>query len=128
VTDALADTSLFIGRETGRPLAIRALPDRMAVSVITVGELWAGVLAAKDLPVRDRRLATLMEASRLSAIPIDREIAETLGRLRQALREAGLRLGVNDSWIAATAMAHALPLVTQDANYIAVPGLEIIRV
>jgi predicted nucleic acid-binding protein len=128
VTDALADTSLFIGRETGRPLAIRALPDRMAVSVITVGELWAGVLAAKDLPVRDRRLATLMEASRLSAIPIDREIAETLGRLRQAPREAGLRLGVNDSWIAATAMAHALPLVTQDANYIAVPGLEIIRV
>jgi predicted nucleic acid-binding protein len=128
VTDALADTSLFIGRETGRPLEIGAIPDRLAVSVITVGELWAGVLAAKELPVRDRRLATLMEASRLSAIPIDREIAETWGRLRQTLREAGLRMGVNDSWIAATAMAHVLPLVTQDAGYIAVPGLELIRV
>ena len=35
---------------------------------------------------------------------------------------------VNDSWIAATAMAHGLPVVTQDDDYVAVPGLAVIRV
>ena len=42
----LADTSLFIASESGRPLDLEALPDQIAVSVITIGELRAGVLAA----------------------------------------------------------------------------------
>jgi predicted nucleic acid-binding protein len=35
---------------------------------------------------------------------------------------------VNDSWIAATAMSLDLPVLTQDADYVEVPGLTVIRV
>jgi predicted nucleic acid-binding protein len=35
---------------------------------------------------------------------------------------------VNNSWIAATAMAHRLPVVTQDDDYDGVPGLDVIRI
>jgi hypothetical protein len=42
---ALADTSVFIAVEQNRPLAGRP-PGRVAVSVITVGELRLGLLAA----------------------------------------------------------------------------------
>ena len=35
---------------------------------------------------------------------------------------------VNDSWIAATAIAHGLPVVTQDDDYADVPGLDVIRI
>jgi len=35
---------------------------------------------------------------------------------------------LNDSWIAATAIAHKLPVVAQDADYDRVPGLKVIRV
>jgi hypothetical protein len=63
VTSAgLADTSVFIARESGRQLDISVLPDTLAVSIITVAELRAGVLAAADLITRDRRLATLQQA------------------------------------------------------------------
>lgn len=34
----------------------------------------------------------------------------------------------NDSWIAATAIARDLPIVTQDDDYDGIPGLEVIRV
>jgi predicted nucleic acid-binding protein len=34
---------------------------------------------------------------------------------------------VNDSWIAATAIAHQVPIVTQDCDYDAMPGAEVIR-
>ena len=49
MSDGLADTSFFIASESGRPLDADAIPDRLAVSVITLGELRAGVLAATTL-------------------------------------------------------------------------------
>jgi predicted nucleic acid-binding protein len=128
VTRGLADTSVFIARESGRPLDVAALPDELAVSVITMGELRAGVLSAADADTRDRRLSTLTEALTLTALPIDEHVAQQWARLRVLLRDSGRRMSVNDSWIAATAMAHDVALVTQDRDYLAVPGLTLISV
>ena len=124
----LADTSVFIAREARRPVDIEAMPDRLAVSVITIGELRAGVLAATDAVTRDRRLDTLTAALSLEPIPIDVEVANAWARLRLALRDAGLRMPVNDSWIAATAMALSVPIVTQDDDFPALADLDVINV
>lgn len=35
---------------------------------------------------------------------------------------------INDSWIAATAITHHVPVVTQDSDYDDVPGVEVIRI
>src|SRR5579859_3967098 len=114
MSDAIIDTSVLVAREVGRSIDVRRLPDRLAVSVITIGELRAGVLAADDLRTRDLRLSTLLGALELDPMLIDPTVAEAWARLRQDLRERGLRMPVNDSWIAATAIAHAVPVVTQD--------------
>jgi hypothetical protein len=104
------------------------LPDRLTVSVITVGELRAGVLAAGALDERDRRLATLSAAMALDPVPIDGAVADAWARLRLALRDAGRRMPVNDSWIAATAISLGVPIVTQDDDYDGAPGLDVIKV
>ena len=127
MTDGLADTSLFIAHETGRPLRIEVLPDRLAVSVITIGELRAGVLAARDVATRDRRLGTLTAALALDPIPVDERVAVAWARLLVDLRDRGLRMPVNDSWIAATAIALGVAVVTQDDDYVELPGLAVIR-
>lgn len=124
----LADTSVFIAREARRPIDIEAMPDRLAISVITIGELRAGVLAATDAVIRDRRLDTLAAALSLEPIPIDVEVANAWARLRLALRDADLRMQVNDSWIAATAMAVGVPVVTQDDDFPALAALDVINV
>lgn len=124
----IADTSIFVARESGRPLTESGLPDELAISVITVGELRAGVLAAVDVETRDRRLATLSEALALDPLPVDQTVAEAWALLRVLLRDMQKRMPVNDSWIAATAMSLGVPVVTQDEDYVEVPGLEIIRV
>ena len=128
MSDGLADTSIFIAHESGRPLRADVLPDRLAVSVITVGELRAGVLAAADLATRDRRLATLTAVLALNPVPVDNDVAAAWARLRVALRDLHRRMAVNDSWIAATAIALDVPLVTQDKDHVDVPGLRVIRV
>jgi predicted nucleic acid-binding protein len=128
VTRGLADTTVFIARESGRPLAESDLPDEIAISVITLGELRVGVLAAADVRTRDRRLATLTVALTLEPIPVDDSVAQAWARLCLLLREAGQRMPVNDSWIAATAMALGVPVVTQDDDYVEIGELSVIRV
>jgi predicted nucleic acid-binding protein len=128
VTRGLADTTVFIAREAGRPLDAAALPDELAVSVITIGELRAGVLAADTVEFRERRLRTLTAAFALDPVPVDEAVAESWARLRLLLRESGRRMPVNDSWIAATALALGVPVVTQDDDYAEVGGLDVVHV
>jgi len=128
VTRGLADTSVFIARESGRGLRRDLLPEELAVSVITIGEIRAGVLAANDLATRDRRLQTLTQALALNPIPVDDQVAEAWSRLRLLLRDSGQGMAVNDSWIAATAMSLSVAVVTQDDDYVDIPGLEVMIV
>jgi predicted nucleic acid-binding protein len=128
VTRGLVDTTVFIARESGRPLDVGALPDELVVSVVTIGELRAGVLAADTVDVRDRRLRTLTEASAVAPVPVDESVAEAWAKLRLLLRDSGQRMPVNDSWIAATAIALDIPVVTKDDDYVEVDGLEVVHV
>jgi len=123
---ALADTSLFIGYEHGRPLAGER-PTELVVSVVTAGELRLSVLMAATLEARSRRLETLRLVESLEPLPIDDEVAAAWAGLVARLRSTGRKAPVNDSWIAATALAHDLPVATQNAGYDAMPGLKVIR-
>lgn len=128
VITAIADTSIFIAHESGRPLAVTRLPDHLSVSVITIGELRAGVLAATDPATSQLRLRTLEFAQRLDPIPVDEDVAAAWALLRLRLRDMKRRMPLNDSWIAATAIAHDLAVATRDNDYDDTPGLTVVRV
>ncbi len=104
------------------------MPDELSVSIITIAELRAGVLAASDTEVRARRLNTLTAALQLEPLPVDDAVAERWAALRIMLSDRSMRMPVNDSWIAATAMSLGVPVVTQDDDFPKLPGLDIIRV
>jgi hypothetical protein len=123
---ALADTSMFIAREQQHELA-GPPPRSVAVSVITVAELRLGVLAAGDGATRAQRLETLSRVEEFDPLPVDARVAHAWAALRIALRDAGKRMPVNDSWIAATALAHDLPVASQDSDYDEVPGLQVLK-
>ena len=127
----LLDTSVFIASETGRPIAIDLLPEESLVSVITVAELEAGVLAAATTEIRARRLLTAQRAATIAPLPVDAAAARAWARARVLLHERGRRIGVNDLWIASIAMAHDLPVVTQDDDFdglVELGLLDVVRV
>lgn len=125
---ALADTSVFIGLEAERFDADQFANFEWGISVITLGELRLGVLQAREPEAASRRLSTYQLAQRFEALAIDESVADAWALLVSRLRAAGRKVQINDSWIAATAIAHHIPIVTQDADYDLMPDAEVIRI
>jgi predicted nucleic acid-binding protein len=130
VTRALLDTSVFIAREQRRSLG--PLPDELAVSVVTIGELELGVSAAVDADQRARRADTLALARAADPIAITEAVMGAFARLTHDCRQAGTRPKILDALIASTAIEHGLPVVTQDDDFAAMarahPRLTVTRV
>jgi len=92
---------------------------RYYVAFPTVGELAAG----KSLANRDLWETFLAPFYVLPSTP---EIAWEYGRAFRHLHNNRQMIGTNDLWIAATALAHGMPLVTADlAHFERVPGLDV---
>jgi predicted nucleic acid-binding protein len=129
VRRAIADTSVFIGFEQRR-FDDQSLADlELGVSVVTLGELRLGVLSARHDPdAAARRLATYELARQFEPLPIDEPVSDAWALLVAKLRADGRKAPINDTWIAATAIAHDLPIFTQDSDYDAMPGLNVIKI
>lgn len=115
MTLGLLDTSVFVAYEQHRPL--ERLPQQVAVSVVTIGELELGVLAASDPQVRAQRGETLALARAADPLPVTEAVMGAFARLVHDCRRAGARPKVLDALIAATAVGHGLPVVTQDDDF-----------
>jgi predicted nucleic acid-binding protein len=111
VSGSLLDTSVLIAHD---PAATLALPETAAISVITLGELRAGVLIAGDEMVaaeRGHRLAAVRAA--FAALPIDEPVAERYGRVLALARRERRSAKATDLLIVATAMATTRRLYTR---------------
>ncbi len=125
---ALLDTSFFVATESGRALGEMETVTETEVSVVTLAELTVGVLMADD-DDRPARVATLSAVeSAWDPLPIDAEVARQFARIVAALRTGSRRVTILDAFVAATAMVEQIPVVTQDKDYGAIPGVEVIRV
>ena len=112
---ALIDTSVLIA--SGDSALRIALPERAAISVITVGELRAGVLRAKSTSTRRARTERVLAFLRVfEAIPVDMDVADLYGESLAWARENRRSTSATDLLIIATAKARELPLLTLDRS------------
>lgn len=112
MSGALLDTSVVI---TGLGPLQAALPETMAISVITLGELRAGVRLADDpstRAARQTRFHAICDA--FKPIPIDEAVAENYGDILAAARSAGRSSKATDLLIIATAATTGRVLHTLD--------------
>lgn len=125
---AILDTSFFVATESGRPLGKMEGVTETEISAVRVAELTVGVLMAND-DDRPTRVATLAAVeSRWDPLPVDTEVARQFARIAAALRAGGRRVPILDALVAATAIVEQIPVVTQDNDYEAIPGVEVIRI
>ena len=121
------DTSVFVAQEQ-RGLDV-AWEGPGLVSAVTVGELALGADVAVDPDVRAIRRHTLFRVvDRLRVLPVDEAVGHRYGALMATQRRRGRRPSAQDTLIAATAIEHGLPLLTQDIDFLAFEGLDVILV
>jgi predicted nucleic acid-binding protein len=125
----LVDTDVFSYLLKGHTLAEVYKPHVqgkvMALSFVTVGELqcWAikrnwGVRKIADLNSRLRSAVI---------VPYDFALCETYGKLRASLEIIGKTVADNDLWIAACAIRHSIPLVSNNRSHFSgIPDLVLI--
>lgn len=106
------------------------LPGRVFISAITLAELSVGPLVADSETERADRLGLLQHAeANIDALAFDASAARAFGRVSADLRLAGRKSSSRalDALIAATALAHDMPLVTANAReFEGIRGLEVI--
>jgi len=116
----LLDTSVVIGFDF---IDMTMLPSESAVSSITIAELSSGPSAATTQAEQSARQDRLQRVEAgFDALPFDSHAARAFGRIAPVLRSSGRKpRGANlaDYLIAATALAHDLPLYTLDYDDIA---------
>ncbi len=111
---ALLDTSVVIG---GVEQLQTAVPETVAISVITLGELRAGVRLAGDPSVQAARQARFLAVREaFEPIPVDELVAEHYGEVLAAARSAGRTTKATDLLIIATAAATGRRLHTRDTR------------
>jgi len=92
---------------------------RLYLSFVTAGELAAGTSLAE----RDKWEAFVAPFYVLGSSP---DVSWEYGRAYRYLQENGRLIGGNDLWIAATALAYRMPVVTRNVeHYRRVPGLQV---
>lgn len=112
MSGALLDTSVLIARDEDGEFD---LPATAAISVVSLGELRAGVLLARGDAVERARAARL-EAVRsvFVALPVDDQVADGYGTVLAAARGAKRTVKATDLLIVATALVTGRVLHTRD--------------
>lgn len=98
-------------------------PDCTVVtSVVVQCELLFGL--AKR-PSRRLQTAYELQMEQLLVLPLEDSVGSHYAKLRTHLEQAGTPIGANDTLIAAHALAVGAILVTADAEFTRVPGLQV---
>ena len=116
MTGYLADTSVFVAQEQGRPLGPPPAGDAR-VSVATLTELGVGVRRAEASPCGEGGRPRSPARAASSPFPTTSRSPSGSPICWRARATAGRRAGVMDAIIAATALVHDLTVWTQDDDF-----------
>jgi tRNA(fMet)-specific endonuclease VapC len=129
----ILDSSLLIADERERfDLAgwlRKRRPEPVAISAITLSELWFGI-EVEESAARARRRRRWIEKSfkRLEVVALDRRVARVHSRLWAQLTKAGAMIGPHDLIVAATALSRRWAVATFNAEeFKHVPNLKVIE-
>lgn len=123
----IIDTNVYSGFLGGEPGSVKALRSahEIHLPLIVLAELLAGFAAGTRVQRNRHQLAQFMASPRVHLMKPDEKTAQLYADVFGDLRRRGTPIPTNDLWIAALARQHRLPLLSFDAHFRAVQGLEL---
>ncbi len=113
--------SAFFDADTGVVRCFESADD-VAVPVIVLGEYRFGLLGSRARRSREEVLERFVRSVRV--LEVTAATSRHYAAIRHDLRIAGTPIPVNDTWIAALAREHALPVLSKDVHFDAVRDIH----
>jgi tRNA(fMet)-specific endonuclease VapC len=125
----LIDTDWVINHLKGETTVAKKLedlaPEGVAISVISLAELYEGVYYSRD-PIKSQELLDEFLAPDLKMLNVDQEICKVFGKERGRLRQQKKMISDFDLLIASTCLYYDLTLLSNNLkHYEMVKGLNI---
>ena len=123
----LMDTNVIVRILNGDKTLIAALTElgNLCSCSVVLGELLYG--AAKSARSAQNKQKAKSFCSRYPSLPVTDGVSEVYGELKAELQAHGNIMPENDMWIAATALANDMAVVTQDKHFEHIPNLKVIK-
>lgn len=113
--------SALLDKEAALLEAIRESRE-LALPVIVLGEFRFGISVSRR---RDEYLAWLRrDLSLFRVLPVVEETSVYYATIRSELKAGGSPIPANDTWIAALARQHRMPIVSRDTHFDRVKNVE----
>jgi predicted nucleic acid-binding protein len=128
--ELIADTTFLIGlwrqQDWARVFASKNPSFSVAIPWVVLGEFWHGAVRAGHDPEAVRRFLSL-------GLPLNdtETVVPVYAKICAALQDRGVyrKIGQNDLWIAATAVAFDKPLVSRNRRHFEeIEGLQLIAI
>jgi tRNA(fMet)-specific endonuclease VapC len=121
----LLDTNAYSALLKGDAKVLAAVgeADIVFVSVIVLGELYAGFCGGVKEAENKKLLNGFLSKSTVRIMAVSKETAEIFGVIKQQLKVAGTPIPINDVWIAAHAMENGARLISYDQHFMQIPGV-----
>jgi len=125
----LIDTDWLIDHLSGVEAVERKLedlaPDGLAISIISLAEVYEGIFYSRDPQKSESILEAFLPG--ISILGINEEVCRIFGKERGRLRKQGQIIGDLDLFIAATCLHHNLTLLTNNISHFGrIENLEVI--
>ena len=95
---------------------------RACIPVIVLGEFRYGIARSRHRAAYEQWLAS--ELPHFDVLPVTEQTTVSYADLRIALRHKGTPIPANDTWIAALALEHRLPVLSRDTHFDTVPSIR----
>ncbi len=89
--------------------------------VIVLGEYKFGLLGSDLRVEREKWLDSLIAA--IEVLVVDEDTTDHYALVRNALAKQNRKIPPNDAWIAALALQHKLPILSQDKHFDHIPDI-----
>lgn len=113
--------SAFVDGDPGVSNALRG-ETRVAIPVIVLGEFRYGIAGSRHRATYEAWIDARL--SDFDVLAVTSETTVTYAELRVALKASGRPIPANDAWIAALALQYRLNVLSRDAHFDNVSGIE----
>jgi predicted nucleic acid-binding protein len=120
----IVDTNAISALADGAPglAKVAADADVLSIPTIALGEFLYGIASSRKRARYETWLTRLLEDCPL--LVVDETTSHQYAAIRQELRRRGRPIPSNDTWIAALALQHAMPVLSRDTHFDEVSGLR----